>query len=212
MFSSDIGRGRFFIYSALTQVFEILLVALAMSMTMGIFAFTASKPGPGREMLVTAVLAVLVMFVIIRGNLAWRRTRDAQGPKWILVTYIVLSLLFALLQCGLMLVYDFGDPESSESGLGMAGLGITALWWVIMMAKSAPGGSGPAGEAAPRRGWRSAEDAPSGLALLSDEELLGRAAALNRATAPAYLKSQMQNNTVPVVSRSPGGFGRRGLT
>jgi hypothetical protein len=212
MFSSPLGRGRFFVYSAISQFAELILTLAAIFGPMGFEALLNSKPGPGREPVALAVLIVGAMFVVIKGNLAWRRMRDAQTGKGMVIAYIIFSFFFALLQAGEVLVHDFKGEEDIGSTLGLLGLGITIIWSVILMAKSGSCSTAvpPSGKKA--RPWSHSEEGPSGLSLLSDAELVARATALKSKPAPAYLRTQARPAASPVVSRSPSGFGRRGLT
>ncbi|TPO02003.1 hypothetical protein FJ987_29350, partial [Mesorhizobium sp. CU2] len=86
-----------------------------------------------------AVLVFSLIFVALRGNIAWRRSRDANGKRWIVWGYIVLSGFFALLQAGTLLVINFGDPESVPGGLNLLGLSIFGLWCTILWAKPVVG-------------------------------------------------------------------------
>ncbi|MEP6564993.1 MAG: hypothetical protein ABJB10_07615 [Mesorhizobium sp.] len=83
-----------------------------------------------------AILVVSLVVVLFRANFAWRRSRDAQGSNWILWGYIVFSVLFAVLQAGTVLVYDF-NAEDFNSGLNLLGLSICIFWALILKAKPA---------------------------------------------------------------------------
>ncbi|TKB63998.1 MAG: hypothetical protein E5W81_19955, partial [Mesorhizobium sp.] len=95
MFSSNIGRLRFFFYSAGLLVAEIVTFVVCVLSTIGIEGLANSKPGPPREGLAAAVLVASLVIVLFRANFAWRRSRDAQGSGWIVWSYIVFSTLFA---------------------------------------------------------------------------------------------------------------------
>jgi len=142
MFTSTIGRGRFFAYSVALLVAEIAAVLVCIAITVGFEGLANSKPGPGREGIALAILLSSIAFVILRSNFALRRSRDALGKRWIAWGYVVLSVFFALLQAATFLVYDFGG-DNSNSGLNMLGLAITGLWITLLIAPSAGGSNGP---------------------------------------------------------------------
>jgi hypothetical protein len=86
-----------------------------------------------------AVLVFSLIFVVLRGNIALRRGRDANGRRWIVWSYIVLSGFYAILQAGTLLVIKFGDPDSVPGGLNLLGLSIFGLWCSILWAKPVAG-------------------------------------------------------------------------
>lgn len=210
MLSYRIGRKGFFYHTTLVGILELVFLFVAIASIMGFQGFLESKPGPGREHAGAAVLVISLVAVILRSNLAWRRTRDSGGSKFVLGSYIVLSIICALIQAATFLVYDLSSQSGNIPGAGTAGLGVSALWWSIFWPKSAE--DGPDAPSKPHRNWRETNEAASGLSLLSDAELVARAAALRAEPAPAYLKSQAAPAGAPAVQRSSSGFGRRGLT
>jgi hypothetical protein len=137
MFTSSIGRLRFFSYSAALLVAEIVAMVLCIAGTIGFEGLINSKPGPGREGVAGAILVVSLQLVLVRGNFAWRRSRDAQGSKWIHWGYIVFSAIYAVLQAGTVLVIDFDNPDTISGGLNLLGFGIFGLWISILVAKPA---------------------------------------------------------------------------
>ncbi|OWK18491.1 hypothetical protein AJ88_05870 [Mesorhizobium amorphae CCBAU 01583] len=86
------------------------------------------------------ILVMSLAFVLLRGNIAWRRSRDANGRSWILWAYIVFSAIYAVLQAGTMLVIDFGNPDSVPGGLNLLGFPYSASgyrsWWQSQLAAS----------------------------------------------------------------------------
>jgi uncharacterized small protein (DUF1192 family) len=212
MFASPVGRARFFVYSAISQIAELIFTLFAIFGSMGFEALLTSKPGPDREPLAWAVLIVGAGFVVIKGNLAWRRMRDAQTGKGMVIAYIIFSFFFALLQAGEAFVHDFNGDTNSGSGLGLLGIGITILWATILMAKPASGNAASSQSGKGARGWSKSDESASALSLLSDAELVARAAALKSERTPSNPKSNARSAASPVVSRTPGGFGHRGLT
>ena len=84
-----------------------------------------------------------MILLLARSNIAWRRSRDAEGSKWILGMYIVFSAFFALLQSATFLIYDF-NGDNSNLGLNLLGLVLIGLWFRILLAPST-GGSWDAG-------------------------------------------------------------------
>ncbi|TIP88938.1 MAG: hypothetical protein E5X58_27125 [Mesorhizobium sp.] len=213
MFNSNIGRLRFFFYSAALLVAEIVTFVLCVVSTIGIEGLANSKPGPSREGLAAAVLVASLVIVLFRANFARRRSRDAQGPKWILWSYIVFSTLFAILQAGTVLVVRF-DGEDSHSGLNLLGLALVGLWAVILAAKPAGGSSadmasslsfGDLDPPRPSRGGRAphSEAAAGGTA---------QAPAYSMRAAPAPSNHPAsQPASLPNGRPRPGGFGKRGL-
>src|SRR5882724_8837132 len=143
MFTSTLGRGRFLAYSAALLVAEVISTVLCIMVTMGIKGLAESRPGSSREPLALAILIVSVVLLLARSNIAWRRSRDAQGSKWILGMYVVFSAFFAPLQAATFLVYDF-NGDNSNLGLNLLGLVLIGLWFRILLAPSS-GGSWDAG-------------------------------------------------------------------
>lgn len=202
MFASNIGRLRFFSYSAAVLVAEMLAVLLCISFTIGFDGLANSRPGPGREGVAAAILVVSLVVVLFRANFAWRRSRDAQGSKWILWGYIVFSAIFAFLQAATVLVYDF-DAEDFNSGLNLLGFSIFGLWCTILMAK-------PAG--VDLNELASVFDFDEPAAPLGNMKLYSSPAA---ATASPDSTSAMRpapaRPTGPNARPRPAGFGKRGL-
>src|SRR6516165_9783084 len=200
MFTSTLGRGRFLAYSAALLVAEAIAVVLCIMGTTGIKGLADSRPGSSREPLALAILVVSMVFVSARSNIAWRRSRDAQGPKWILAMYVVFSAIFALLEAATFLIYKF-DGDNSNFGLNLLGLVLIALWFRLLLAPSS-GGSWDRGS----------------FAELVDAEVRARQASTDDPMTPA---TPSQASAIPrsapagrVVAedRRGGSFGRRGLT
>jgi len=139
MFASNIGRLRFFLYSLGLAVAETVVILICIVGTIGFEGLLNSAPGPSRQSMAGAVLVASLIFVALRGNIASRRTRDANGRRWILWAYIALSAVYALLQAGVLLVVKFGDPESIPGGLNLLALSIFGLWCTILWAKPVAG-------------------------------------------------------------------------
>ena len=199
MFASPLGRLRFFAYSAALVVAEIIAVVLCIMGTGGIKALADSAPGPSRQPLALAILVVSVVLLLARSNIAWRRSRDAEGSKWILAMYIVFSTFFALFQAATFLVYDF-NGDNSNIGMNLLGLVLIGLWFKILLAPST-GGSWDAGSFAAKvdaevKGRRAGTDDPMASATLSQTPTTHQSAAATRTVAR---------------DRRGGGFGKRGL-
>ncbi|UCI05426.1 hypothetical protein [Mesorhizobium sp. B1-1-8] len=139
MLTSNIGRLRFFLYSVCLTVAEAAAIVICIAGTIGFAGLLNSMPGPSRQSMAGAALIVSLIFVALRGNTAWRRSRDANGSGWILWSYIVFSAIYAFLQAGTLLVIDFGNPESVPGGLNLLGLAIFGLWCTILWAKPVAG-------------------------------------------------------------------------
>ncbi|RWL45609.1 hypothetical protein EN852_010525 [Mesorhizobium sp. M2E.F.Ca.ET.209.01.1.1] len=139
MFASNIGRLRFFLYSLGLAVAETVVIVVCIVGTIGFEGLINSGPGPARQGMAGAVLIASLIFVALRGNIASRRVRDADGRRWILWAYIALSAVYALLQAGVLLVVKFGDPDSIPGGLNLLGLSIFGLWCTILVAKPVAG-------------------------------------------------------------------------
>ncbi|MER8638568.1 hypothetical protein [Mesorhizobium sp. M1365] len=213
MFNSNIGRLRFFFYSAALLVAEIVTFVLCVVGTVGFEGLANSKPGPSREGLAAAVLVTSLVIVLFRANFAWRRSRDAQGSGWILWSYIVFSTLFAILQAGTVLVVKF-DGEDSHSGLNLLGLALVGLWAVILAGKQAGGGSADMASSLSFDDF----DPPGplrGTAALHSASATGAtalAAAYATRAAPVPSNHPASQPASPANGRPrPGGFGKRGL-
>lgn len=139
MVTSSIGRMRFFLYSLGLSLAEVVAIIVCIIGTIGFEGLVNSAPGPSRQGMAGAVLVFSLIFVVLRGNIALRRSRDANGRRWIVWSYIVLSGFYAVLQAGTLLVIKFGDPESVPGGLNLLGLSIFGLWCSILWAKPVAG-------------------------------------------------------------------------
>ena len=201
MFASNIGRLRFFLYSLGLAVAETVVIVVCIVSTIGFEGLINSGPGPARQGMAGAVLIASLIFVALRGNIASRRVRDANGRRWILWAYIALSAVYALLQAGVLLVVKFGDPDSIPGGLNLLGLSIFGLWCTILWAKPVAGSNideltdvfdfdGPL--AAPARTARAAVPAAQRAAV---------------APSPARVPPAPQ----PFGRPRPAGFGKRGI-
>ena len=202
MFTSNIGRLRFFLYSFGLAIAETVVIVVCIVSTIGFEGLLNSGPGPSRQGMAGAVLVASLIFVALRGNIASRRTRDANGRRWILWAYIALSAVYALLQAGVLLVVKFGDPESIPGGLNLLGLSVFGLWCTILWAKPVAGSNideltdvfefdGPL-PASTRTGRVAAPAAP-------------------RATAPAASAARVPPAPQPFGRPRPAGFGKRGI-
>lgn len=202
MFTSNIGRLRFFLYSLGLTVAETVVILVCIVSTIGFEGLLNSAPGPTRQGMAGAVLVASLVFVALRGNIASRRTRDANGRRWILWSYIALSAVYAVLQAGVLLVVKFGDPESIPGGFNLLGLSIFGLWCTILWAKPVAGSNideltdvfdfdGPA--PVPARAGRGAP------AIVP---------ATPRAAAPA---ARVPPAPQPFGRPRPAGFGKRGI-
>ncbi|RVD59403.1 hypothetical protein EN828_10750 [Mesorhizobium sp. M2D.F.Ca.ET.185.01.1.1] len=203
MFTSNIGRLRFFLYSVGLTVAETVVIVICIVSTIGFEGLLNSAPGPSRQGMAGAVLIASLIFVAVRGNLAACRTRDANGRRWILWAYIALSAVYALLQAGVLLVVKFGDPESIPGGLNLLGLSIFGLWCTILWAKPVAGSNideltdvfefdGPL--PASTRPGRAAAPATS-----------------SRAAVPAASTARVPPAPQPFGRPRPAGFGKRGV-
>jgi uncharacterized membrane protein YhaH (DUF805 family) len=192
VFTSNIGRGRFFVYSAVILAVEIILVVGCIFATMGLAGLANSKPGSSREGLALAIFIVTMVMVVARSNIAWRRSRDAGLPKWLPGSYILFSVCFTVLQALTVLVYDFNGGDNSNFGLSLLGFAILGLWSTLQGTRSAGGGFDPD-------------------AFLAKE---GPAPGPGTGERPAAARPQAPSNAQPVRTRSGGasrGFGKRGL-
>jgi len=133
MLSSPIGRLRFFLYSVAISIAELIAVGLCVAATMGFDGFVHSKPGPSRENLALANFVVMMVFVVARTNITWRRRNDADLSKWLVVPYIVFVALFAALQAATLLIYDF-KTGNTNIGLGILSIALFAWWFRICFA------------------------------------------------------------------------------
>jgi hypothetical protein len=199
MLTSTLGRGRFLAYSAVLLIAEAIATVLCIMATIGIKGLADSRPGSSRESLALAILVVSIVFLLARSNIAWRRSRDAQGSKWILGMYVVFSAIFALMQAATFLTYNF-DGDNSNFGLSLLGLVLIALWFRLLLAPS-NGGSWDRGA----------------FAELADAEVRARQASTDdRMTSATPSQASAILPSVPTAravagDRRGGSFGRRGL-
>src|SRR5712671_61497 len=100
---------------------------------MGCDGFVHSKPGPSRESLALASFVVMMLFVVARTNITWRRRNDAELSKWLVAAYLVFVALFAVLQALTLLIYDF-KTGNTNIGLGILSTALFALWFRICFA------------------------------------------------------------------------------
>jgi hypothetical protein len=197
MLSSPIGPLRFFLYSVAISIAELIAVALCVAATMGFAGFFHSKPGPSREHLALASFVVMMVFVVARMNITWRRRKDADLSRWFVVPYIVFVALFAALQAATLLIYDF-KTGNTNIGLGILSIALFACWFRICIAS-------PKGRPFDPDSFLNAEgfgDAPSGG--------FRHAAPASVAAAPS-----MMSTPVTVGARGRGNasgiaFGKRG--
>ncbi|RWM01055.1 hypothetical protein [Mesorhizobium sp.] len=59
-----------------------MAIVLCIAVTIGFAGLINSMPGSSRQGLAGAALIVSLLFVALRGNIAWRRSRDANGSGW----------------------------------------------------------------------------------------------------------------------------------
>jgi len=202
MFTSKIGRMRFFFYSLGVALVEAVAAVLCIVGTIGFEGLINSPPGPSRQGMAGAVLVVSLLAVVMRGNIAWRRSRDANGKPWILWSYIVFCAIYAFLQAGTLLVIDFNNPESTSGGLNLLALSIFGLWCTILVAKPVAGID--IDELTSVFDFEGAVPASSGSSRMSG----GAAPSTVRAAAPA---TRSVPSVQPMGRPKPAGFGKRGL-
>jgi uncharacterized membrane protein YhaH (DUF805 family) len=200
MFTSNIGRMRFFFYSLGVAFLEAMAALVCIVGTMGFEGFINSAPGPSRQGMAGAVLIVSLLAVVMRGNIAWRRSRDANGKGWILWSYIVFCAIYAFLQAGTLLVIDFNNPESTPSGLNLLALSIFGLWCTILVAKPVSGSN--IDELTSVFDFEGAVPSASGRMANSAAPSTAHAAAPATRSVPSVQ---------PVGRPKPAGFGKRGL-
>ncbi|MGX5800092.1 hypothetical protein ACWGS9_02485 [Bradyrhizobium sp. Arg314] len=202
MFTSNIGRLRFFLYSVGLTLAETVVIVICIVSTIGFEGLINSGPGPSRQGMAGAVLIASLIFVALRCNIASRRTRDANGRRWILWAYIALSAVYALLQAGVLLVVKFGDPESIPGGLNLLGLSIFGLWCTILWAKPVAGSN-----------IDELTDVFEFDGPLPASTRTGRTAApaAARAAAPAASAARVPPTPQPFGRPRPAGFGKRGI-
>ena len=200
MFTSNIGRMRFFFYSLGVAFLEAMAALVCIVGTMGFEGFINSAPGPSRQGMAGAVLIVSLLAVVMRGNIAWRRSRDANGKGWILWSYIVFCAIYAFLQAGTLLVIDFNNPESTPSGLNLLALSIFGLWCTILVAKPVAGSNIDE--------LTSVFDFEGAVPSASGRMANSAAPSTTRAAAPA---TRSVPSVQPVGRPKPAGFGKRGL-
>ena len=134
MFSSPIGRLRFFLYSVAIFIVEAAAMVVCIAATTGFDGLVHSRPGPSREGLALVTLVVAMLFVAVRTNITWRRKKDADLSKWLIVPYLVFLALFAVLQAGVLWTHDFNAGSSSGDRFGLLSIALFGLWFRICLA------------------------------------------------------------------------------
>lgn len=135
MFCEPIGRVRYFIYSLLLVGVTAIAILVCFEETMGIMTFLESKPGIGREQVALAVFSIASFMLVLQANITWRRGKDADISKWVLVPYIAMLFASICLQSLTVLIYDVGG-DNSNFGLSIVNLAILGWWIHILFAPS----------------------------------------------------------------------------
>jgi uncharacterized membrane protein YhaH (DUF805 family) len=132
MFSSNLSRGPFFLYTMLLGIIELVLIFGFIIATMGFVTFVHSKPGPGREGVALAVFVIEFAFAFCRANIAIRRNRDRNGSGKFIWLYVALLFAIALLTPFEFLVYKFGEGGSDNFGLAILNF-ISFVQWIRLL-------------------------------------------------------------------------------
>lgn len=201
MFTSSIGRLRFFFYSIGVFLIEAVGILLCIAGTIGFEGLITSTRGPAREGMAGAVLVISLLAVVMRGNIAWRRSRDANGSRWLLWSYVVFIGIYAFLQAGTVLVVDFSNPDSVPGGLNLLALSIFVIWIKILVAK--PAGGVDINELTSVFDFDGAVPVPVASSRIATS---AAPSATRTATATRSVPSMQ-----PIGRPRPAGFGKRGL-
>jgi hypothetical protein len=133
MFSSNLSRGPFFLYTILIGLVELILIVSYVALTWGWLEFVNSKPGPGREGLTFGIFILGVICAIARGNIAIRRNRDRAGGKAFMWGYICLLVMLAIFTPFEFLFYKFGANDNGNPGLGILGFISLVMWFRLVI-------------------------------------------------------------------------------
>jgi uncharacterized membrane protein YhaH (DUF805 family) len=193
-----IARLRFALLSLGFGLLKFILFFFCVGMIMGWSQFFASKPGASRGHLFFATLILCLVFAALQCNLAWRRARDAKLPKWLLATYIILTVGLALLEPFDILAADFSSGNSGMEGLWLLRIVALVGWFWLCFASPKPDDF----------------DADAFIAQQTDGLRARRGNEAGPAPAlPLVSRSSSYNPPAPSSggARRPQGFGRRGL-
>jgi uncharacterized membrane protein YhaH (DUF805 family) len=147
MFSSNLSRGPFVLYTILFAVLEASFVLSYITLVMGFPAFAESKPGHSREGIALAVLIIGILFSVARANIAIRRNRDRNGKTSFIWGYNILLFLVSMFTASEFLFRTFGSDSDGNSGLYILGL-VSFSLWVRLVISGSESTSGVEGEIA----------------------------------------------------------------
>jgi hypothetical protein len=142
MFTGNLRRGRFLLYSIGLALADAALLLACIVVTTGFMELGDTKPSLfARGWLGLCVLAYSLPLGLWKANLGWRRANDAElnvVARW---GYAFSLMSVALLTPGEMIYHNFQTHEGLD-GFGMVGLSCFALWILHLIAPSKASGTG----------------------------------------------------------------------
>src|SRR5664279_1166404 len=142
MFTGNLRRGPFFLYSMALGFIEFSLNLGLIAGTMGLTGFVESKPGPGREGITFGVFIVGMILMVFRANIAIRRNHDRGGSKKFIWGYVALLVMLALFSPFEVLFYQHGEGGYSNPGLGILSIISFGMWIRLVFSSSDSESSG----------------------------------------------------------------------
>ena len=142
MFTGNLRRWPFFLYSMGLGFIEFFLDLTIIASTMGLTGFVESKPGPGREGITFGVFIVGMILMVFRANIAIRRNRDRGGNKKFIWGYVALLVMLALFTPFEVLFYQHGEGGYSNPGLGILSIISFGMWIRLVFSSSDSESSG----------------------------------------------------------------------
>src|SRR5450631_1557791 len=154
MFTGNLRRGPFFLYSMGLGFIEFFLDLSLIATTMGLTGFVESKPGPGREGIALGVFIIGMILMVCRANIAIRRNHDRGGSKKFIWGYVALLVMLAVFSPFEVLFYQHGEGGYSNPGLGILSIISLGMWSRLVYSSSESSGdiSGEIAELAAKYG------------------------------------------------------------
>ncbi len=140
MFTGNMRRGPFFLYSMGFGFTEFFLDLGLIASTMGLTGFVESKPGPGREGIALGVFIIGMILMVFRANIAIRRNHDRGGSKKFIWGYVTLLVMLAVFSPFEVLFYQHGGGGSGNPGLGILGFISLGMWSRLVFSGSESSG------------------------------------------------------------------------
>jgi len=142
MFTGNLRRGPFFLYSMGLGFIEFFLDLTIIASTMGLTGFVESRPGPGREGITLGVFIIGMILMVFRANISIRRNRDRGGSKKFIWGYVALLVMLAVFSPFEVLFYQHGEGGYSNPGLSILSIISFGLWLRLVFSSSDSESSG----------------------------------------------------------------------